>query len=392
MTNQTQVSVQANSFRPRDYDVFAGLDVDHHSIAATFTDHDRLMRSLRLSYSATVLLNYVHKHFPGQRLAFVYEAGPTGFGLYDELMAAGHPCLVVAPPMVPTAPGTRVKTNRLDSRKLSTALRGGELKSIHVPSVKYRELRHLVQLRDTHVQQLKATKCRIKALLLYEGIAFPADAGKEKQWSARVLDELLELPCSQAVRFKLDQLIGTLHFNFNAAAAAHKQIRYYCQNDEELRQSIAWLKSLPGIGEIIATHLVARLGDPSLITNVRQIAGFLGLVSSEHSTGDKQNRREITRAGDSRLRNKLIQSAWVTIRKDPELREFYRRVYQRHPQKVAARKAIVAVARKLTTRIYAVLKERRPFVLREVSATPLTKEETAGPRERLDSQQSEQSR
>jgi transposase len=285
-----------------------------------------------------------------------------------------------------------VKTNRLDARKLSTALRGGELKSIHVPSPKYRELRHLVQLRDTHVQQLTATKCRIKALLLYEGIAFPSDAGKEKQWSQRVLDELLELPCSESVRFKLDQLIGTLHFNFNAAAAAQKQIRHYCKKDAELRQSIAWLKSLPGIGEIVATHLVARLGDPVLITNVRQIAGFLGLVSSEHSTGDKQNRGEITRAGDSRLRNKLIQSAWVTIRKDPELREFYDRVYQRHPKKVAARKAIVAVTRKLTTRIYAVLKERRPFVLPEVSTAPLTTEETAGHRERLDGQQNEQSR
>lgn len=390
MTIQIQVSVQTNTFRPRDYDVFGGLDVDHHSIAATFSDHDGLMQSLRLPYSAAQLLNYVRKHFPEQRLAFVYEAGPTGFGLYDELTANNHTCLVVAPPMVPTAPGARVKTNRLDSRKLSVSLRGGELRSIHVPSPKYRELRHLVQLRDTHVQQLTATKCRIKALLLYEGIPFPSDEGKQKQWSARVLDELLELPCSQTVRFKLDQLIGTLHFNFNSAAAAQKQIRYFCQKDAELRQSIAWLKSLPGIGEIVATHLVARLGDPSLITNVRQIAGFLGLVSSEHSTGDKQNRGEITRAGDSRLRNKLIQSAWVTIRKDPELREFYGRVYQRHAKKVAARKAIVAVARKLTTRIYAVLKERRPFVLREVSTAPLTTEETAGLRERLDGQQNEQ--
>jgi transposase len=392
MTIQAQVSIQSQVFIPRDYQVFAGLDVDKHSIAVTFCNHEGLLRSLRLPYSAPQLLNYVRKHFPEQRVAFVYEAGPTGFGLYDELVAEGHPCLVVAPSMVPQAPGARVKTNRLDSKKLSTALRGGDLKSIHVPSVKYRELRHLVQLRDTHVQQLTATKCRIKALLLYEGIAFPSDDGKEKQWSARVLDELLELPCSQTVRFKLDQLIGTLHFHFNAASAAQKQIRYYCKNDPELRQSIALLKSLPGVGEIVATHLVARLGDPALITNVRQIAGFLGLVSSEHSTGDKQNRGEITRAGDSRLRNKLIQSAWVTIRKDPELREFYHRVYQRHPQKVAARKAIVAVARKLTTRIYAVLKEQRPFVLREVSTAPLTTEETAGPRERLDGQQNDQSR
>lgn len=390
MTIQSQVSVQSQVFISREYEVFAGLDVDKHSIAVTFCNQAGLLRSLRLPYSAPQLLNYVRKHFSEQRLAFVYEAGPTGFGLYDELVAAGHPCLVVAPSMVPTAPGTRVKTNRLDSRKLSTALRGGELRSIHVPAPKYRELRHLVQLRDTHVQQLTATKCRIKALLLYEGIPFPSDEGKEKQWSARVLDELLELPCSATVRFKLDQLVGTLHFHFNAAAAAQKQLRHYCQKDAELRQSIAWLKSLPGIGEIVATHLVARLGDPALITSVRQIAGFLGLVSSEHSTGDKQNRGEITRAGDSRLRNKLIQSAWVTIRKDPELREFYQRVYQRHPQKVAARKAIVAVARKLTTRIYAVLKEQRPFVLRKVFEAPLTTEETAGPRERLDGQQNEQ--
>jgi transposase len=392
MTIQAQVSVHAQVFIPRDYQIFAGLDVDKHSIAVTFCNHEGLLRSLSLPYSAPQLLSYVRKQFPEQRLAFVYEAGPTGFGLYDELVGEGHPCLVVAPAMVPTAPGQRVKTNRLDSRKLAVSLRGGELKSIHVPSPKYRELRHLVQLRDTHVGQLTATKCRIKALLLYEGIAFPSDDGKEKQWSARVLDELLELPCSGAVRFKLDQLVGTLHFHFNAAADAQKQIRHCCQNDPELRQSIRLLSTIPGIGVIVATHLVARLGDPALITNVRQIAGFLGLVSSEHSTGEKQNRGPITRAGDSRLRNKLIQSAWVTIRKDPELHEFYRRIYQRHPKKVAARKAIVAVARKLTTRIYAVLKEERPFVLRPESSTaPLTAEETAGPRERLDGQQNEQS-
>jgi transposase len=289
--------------------------------------------------------------------------------------------------MVPTARGQRVKTNRLDAKKLSENLRGGQLHSIHVPSFTYRDLRHLVQLRDTQVKQLTATKCRIKALLLYEGLTFPGSG----RWSAAVLRELGALPCSEAVHFKLEHLIGTLHFHFNSAAVAQKQIRRHCQSDPELRQSIALLKSIPGIGWIVAAHLVARLGDWREIENVRSIAGFLGLVSSEHSTGDKQNRGSITRAGDSRLRNKLIQSAWVTIRKDPELREFYRRIYERHPKQVAGRKAIVAVARKLTTRIYAVLKEQRPFVVRaDCSTAPLTAEETAGSRERLDGQQSEQ--
>jgi transposase len=383
---ETTMTVRTQ-FVPRNYDIFAGLDVDKKSMAVIFTDHQQLMQSLRLPYSAAQLLSYVRKHFAQQRVAFVYEAGPTGFGLHDELVAGGHPCLVVAPAMVPTAPGQRVKNNRLDARKLSENLRGGQLRSIHVPTVNYRELRHLVQLRDTQVSQVAATKCRIKALLLYEGMAFPGN----DQWSARVLIELAALPCSAAVRFKLEHLIGTLHFHFNSAATVQKEIRRHCQNDPELRQSISFLTSIPGIGWIVAAHLVARLGDWREIDNVRSIAGFLGLVSSEHSTGDKQNRGSITRAGDKRLRNKLIQSAWVTIRKDPELREFYRRIYARHPKQDAARKAIVAVARKLTTRIYAVLKEQRPFVLRpDISTAPLTAEETAGPRERLDGQQSEQ--
>jgi len=168
-------------------------------------------------------------------------------------------------------------------------------------------------------------------------------------------------------------------------------MRRFCKNDSELRKSIELLTSIPGIGWIVASHLVARLGDWREIKNVRQIGGFLGLVSSEHSTGDKENRGSITRSGDSRLRNKLIQGAWVAIARDPELRAFYRRIYQRHPKKVAAKKAIVAVARKMTTRIYAVLKQQRPYFFRADSSTaPLTAEETASPRERLDGAQSEQ--
>lgn len=384
MTHPAHIS----SFVPRDYDVFGGLDVDKKSIAVTFTDHGTMRKSFKLPYSASQLLNYTRKHFSGQRVAFVYEAGPTGFGLYDELTAARHPCLVVSPSMVPIAPGQRVKTNRLDSNKLSEGLRAGQLRSIHVPAESYRELRHLVQLRDTQVAQLTATKCRIKALLLYEGITFPDAHGN---WSGRVRQQLEVLPCSRAVRFKLDRLIDALQFHFQSAAVVQKEIRRYCQNDPELRRSLSFLTSLPGIGSITAIHALARLGDWRQIKNVRQIAGFLGLVSSEHSTGDKENRGPITRVGDSRLRNKLIQCAWTAIRKDPELRAFYRRIYERQPKKVAARKAIVAVARKLTTRMYAVLKEQRPFVMRaDNSIAPLTAEETVGPRERLDAAQNEQ--
>lgn len=384
------MTTQSGNFKiiPSDYDIFTGMDVDKRSMFVTFADCEKLLSSIRMPYSSQHLLNYVQKNFEKKRIVFVYEAGPTGFGLYDDLLANGHRCLVVAPQMVPTAPGQRVKTNRIDSKKLSEGLRGGGLEGIHVPSGKYRDLRHLVQLRDTQSRQLTATKCRIKSLLLYEGIEFPAENGK---WSSRVIAQLKQLPCSAAVRFKLNQLINTLEFHFQTASTAQKEIRRFCQDDPELEESIRLLTSIPGIGSIIATHLVARLGDWREIKDVRQIAGFLGLASRENTTGDRVRRGEITRIGDKRLRNKLIQGTWVAIRRDGELRAFYRRIYQRNPKPVAAKKAIVAVARKLTTRIYAVLKQRRPYEFRpDNSQAPLTAEETTCLRERLAGAQSEQ--
>src|SRR5213594_1080909 len=133
------------TFIPRDYDVVAGLDVDKRSISVTFTDHQGLLKSLRMPYSVEHLVNHVRKHFGDQKVAFAYEAGPTGYGLYDGLVAKAYPCLIASPSMLPKSPGQRVKTNRLDSRGLSENLRGGQLRSIHVPCALYRELRHLTQ-------------------------------------------------------------------------------------------------------------------------------------------------------------------------------------------------------------------------------------------------------
>src|SRR5574341_1963609 len=136
------------TFQPIEYDVFCGLDVDKRSLSVTFANHQGFLRSLRMPYSVDHLVSYVRKHFAGQKIAFAYEAGPTGYGLYDGLVAQAYPCLVASPSMIPKAPGQRVKTNRLDSRMLAENLRGGQLKGIHVPSPVYRELRHLTQLRD----------------------------------------------------------------------------------------------------------------------------------------------------------------------------------------------------------------------------------------------------
>ena len=364
------------AFIPRDYDVFAGLDVDKKSISVTFTDHQGCLKSMRMPYNVEHLVNHVRKHYGDKKVAFAYEAGPTGYGLYDGLVAQQYACLIASPSMIPKAPGQRVKTNRLDSRMLSENLRGGQLKSIHVPTTLYRELRHLTQLRDALVSEAVAMKQRIKSLLLMEGLEFtPAPAGS--QWSFRVKKKLREMSCSATVRFKLDRLLDSLEFSEKQVLKTTAEIRRFCQNDPELSRCIGYLQSLPGIGWIVASQMMARIGDWRQIQNIRQLPAFLGLVPTESSTGERTERGSITHSGDPRLRSKLIQASWSAIRQDGELREFFRSVCQKHPRPVASKVAIVAVAHKLSVRASVVLMKQRPYEVRQtVQSAPLTQEET----------------
>jgi transposase len=366
----------SQTFIPRDYDVFAGLDVDKKSISVSFTDHQGFLKSMRMPYSVEHLVNHVRKHYGDKKVAFAYEAGPTGYGLYDGLVAQQYPCLIASPSMIPKAPGQRVKTNRLDSMGLAENLRGGQLKSIHVPTTLYRELRHLTQLRDALVSEVVAMKQRIKSLLLMEGLEFPpAPAGS--QWSFVVKDKLRKLPCSSVVRFKLDQLLDNLEFGEKQVLKTTREIHRFCQNDPELSQCIGYLKTLPGIGWIVASQMLARVGDWRQIKNIRELPAFLGLVPTESSTGERTTRGSITHSGDPRLRSKLIQASWSAIRQDGELLEFFRTVVKKHPRHLGPRVAIVAVAHKLCVRAAVVLMKQRPYEIREkVQSAPLTQEET----------------
>src|SRR5213075_349108 len=121
------IQIEGRRFIPREYDVFAGLDVDKKSMSVTFADHAGSQRALRMAHEVTPLLNYVRKHYAGQRVAFAYEAGPTGFGLHDELMRQAYTCVVAAPSKVPRAPGESLKTFRLDGRTLAERLHGAHL-------------------------------------------------------------------------------------------------------------------------------------------------------------------------------------------------------------------------------------------------------------------------
>lgn len=128
-----------------------------------------------------------------------------------------------------------------------------------------------------------------------------------------------------------------------------------------LKCCIEYLMSCPGIGWRIACYVLARIGDWRCLGISKEAGAFFGLVPTENSTPDRTDRGSITKCGDPRLRSMLIQGAWAAIRKDSELKAFYDRICASHSKKVAARVAIVAVARKLAERMHCVLKQQRRY-------------------------------
>ena len=343
--------------------LFVGLDVDKASICLTVRDDKTFLKSLKMPYDSQNLLSFINNHYSALSIRYAYEAGPTGFGLYDDIVKAGYDCLVVSPGNIPNAPNNRVKTNRLDSKKLADLLSGDQLKGIRVPREPIRQLRSLVSLRYTYMQDIRAYKCRIKAELLLDGLKFPA-APKGSQWSNRVVKELRELDAPAVISFKVNSMVNHLEHLVEQMRLTEVALKSHINGDAELKRCIAYLMSCPGIGWRIACYVLARIGDWKHLGSSKEAGAFFGLVPRENSTGDRTDRGSITKCGDPRLRSMLIQGAWAAIRKDSELRAFYERVCANHNVKVAARVAIVAVARKLAERMHCVLKEQRMYDLR----------------------------
>lgn len=349
------------NYTPKQHDVFLGLDVDKNSFAFTVRDHNNMKINKKIPSKAEDFYNYITNNFKDKKVLCAYEAGPTGFHLFDYLKDKNISCLVVPPTSIKKAPNERVKTNRIDSDKLAEDLKAGQLKSIRVPEGAYRELRHLVKIRQNYACCRKSAKQRIGALLLSTNL-WRDLKDPEIKWSQQYIKELNKLKCTDAVRIRLNMLLTDLDYARKQLLSIQRTLKNFCKNNKTIKQHICYLKSIPGIGFIVSVTLLGESGDPINLKNVRELSAFVGLVPRENSTGENINRGSITHLGSQTLRFLLVEAAWVAIRKDKQLKQFYHRIKARHHPKIAARKAIIAVARKLTQIIYKVLKEQRNYI------------------------------
>lgn len=242
----------------------------------------------------------------GEAVSYCYEAGPCGYGLYRQITGAGHVCAVVAPSLIPSRPGDRVKTDRRDSASLARLHRAGELTPVWVPGEEQEAMRDLTRAREDMKHLERQSKQRLNAFLLRHGQRY---MGKSK-WTQAYWRWLERVRFTQPVQqLVLQEYIDTVRQQQSRVADLETEMAGALEH-WQLAPVVEALMALRGCRLITAMTVVAELGDISRFDTPRQLMAFLGLVPSENSSGPRQRRGGITKTGNGHVRRVLIEAAW----------------------------------------------------------------------------------
>lgn len=300
----------------------------------------------------------------GARLVFVYEASGQGFGLYDQLTAAGIECHVLAPTRIARSVRRRKeKTDEKDAQDLLELLRGhvlagNPLPAVWIPDAQTRDDRELVRMRLEVAEKLTGLKAQIQSLL--KRCQLRRGAGLGKGWTRAFRGWLQR--AAAAAPASHEHLLGP--GGQAALSSLLRQLESLEEEETRLDAQVAALAGLPryqarlreltqlcGVGVLTAMVFLSELGDLSRFANRRQIAAYLGLAPSSQESGqDKDHKGHITHQGSPRLRKVLCQATWTRVRCHEEEQAAYQRIVAKNPKKKKI--AVVASMRRLAVRMW----------------------------------------
>lgn len=291
---------------------FVGLDVHAETIAVAVAETGGEVRSLGvIPNRLESVRKLVHKLGPVQHLRTCYEAGPTGYVLYWQLTQLGVQCQVIAPSLVPTKAGDRVKTDRRDAEKLARCHRAGELTAVWVPDAAHEALRDLVRAREAAKKDQLKARHRLGKFLLRHGQRRPdgvrAWTKKHREWiksHVRFEQAALEATLADYVE-EVDHVATRI---VKLEKALDEAVR---QAPPEIRAVIEALQALRGVAQTTATSIVSEVGCLLRFPTAPDLMGYSGLVSSEHTTGNRVQRGGITKTGNAHLRRVVVEAAWA---------------------------------------------------------------------------------
>ena len=291
-----------------DKTIWIGLDVHAKQIAvARLTGEADQPEITELGNESKLLRRAFKKWAREGEIRCCYEAGPCGYEVFRLLDGMGIRCDVIAPSLIPRRPGDRVKTDRRDAAKLARLLRAGELTSIRVPTEDQEAVRDLVRARDDARRDRMAARHRLTKFLLRHGRRF----AEGKNWTLRfwrwVAAQEFGRPAETA---SFEHYVDRVRYLDAAIKALDGQIEELA-NTPAYRDQVALLSCLRGISTLAAMVILSELYDLQRFDSPRQMMAFIGIVPSEHSTGDKRRQGGITKTGNGFVRRILVEASWA---------------------------------------------------------------------------------
>ena len=281
-----------------------GLDVHARSVVAAGLDAatgEVFKRTLTPAHDEVI--GWL-RTLPGP-VATTYEAGPTGFGLYRALTAAGIRCEVAAPSKLTRPAGDRVKTDAKDALLLAQLLQVGQITPVRVPTVTEEAARDLVRAREDVRGDLMRTRHRVSKLLLRHGHVYcggKAWTGAHAAWLHRIR---FDQPGTHAA-YEAD--LEAVEFAIARRDRLDEAITAMADNSE-FTPVVRKLCCLRGVSTLTGFALAVEIGDWHRFTGPG-IGAYLGLVPSEYSSGQHRRQGGITKAGNSHVRRLLVEAAW----------------------------------------------------------------------------------
>ena len=361
---------------------FIGLDVHKDSIVIAVAEQGREPAYVHgeIVNDWGILEKTLRRLAKDHSLRCCYEAGPCGYGLYRKMKEAKIDCVLVAPSLIPVQSGNRIKTDRRDAKKLAHFLRSGDLTEVFVPDEEAEAIRDLVRAREDAKKAERVARSQLGNFLLRHGRRW-----NDSNWTQKHLDWIRRQKFAHQAQQRV--LVDYLKAVEDAAEREEQLVKDLAElvRHTKLYPLIKALQAFRGIRLITAVTIAAELVDLQRFGSPRQLMAFLGLVPSEHSSGQTRRRGKITRAGNTHVRRILVEAAWSyhyqpkmskAIRKRNEgvvpavqrlawkaQKRLHQRLYHLLHKGKSPQKAITAVARELAGFIWAVGQE--PVLLDE---------------------------
>jgi transposase len=324
---------------------FIGLDVHKSFVVVAAVDQQQtpVLRPRRIATSELAEWSQGNLR-PTDEV--VLEACSLAWTVYDLLKPLVTEVTVAHAADVKLIASSLIKTDKRDALVLARLLAAKLIPAVWVPPKAVRELRALISQRRQLVEQRRATKSRLRALLLRHLITPPAgDIGEQR---LRSWWQAVELPSTE--RFIAEQNLATLD-HLNKAIDELESELAGCSVSAKWCGQVTSLVQVVGVGMISAMTMLSAIGDISRFATPKKLVGYAGLGVRVHQSGDIQRSGGITKSGRAELRSTLVEIAWSAVR----FSDYWEAVFNAIAERRGRARAIVAVARKLLVKVWHLL-------------------------------------